>query len=120
MLDGRPMLDGRRILVTGVLDRHSIAFATAARAQELGAEVLLSGFGRTKRMTERAAGQLPQAVEVLELDVNSARDIEAVRAELQTRWGRSTACCTRSRTRRRTRSAASSCRRRCESAVERV
>jgi meromycolic acid enoyl-[acyl-carrier-protein] reductase len=81
------MLDGRRILVTGVLDRHSIAFATAARAQELGAQVLLSGFGRTKRMTERAAGQLPTAAEVLELDVNSAADIEAVRAELHERWG---------------------------------
>jgi enoyl ACP reductase len=81
------MLDGRRILVTGVLDRHSIAFATAARAQELGAQVLLSGFGRTKRMTERAAGQLPVAAEVLELDVNSAEDIEALRAELHERWG---------------------------------
>jgi enoyl ACP reductase len=81
------MLAGRRILVTGVLDRHSIAFATAARAQELGAEVLLTGFGRTRRMTERAAGQLPQRVDVLELDVNSAQDIERVRDELQARWG---------------------------------
>jgi len=81
------MLDGRRILITGVLDRHSIAFATAARAQELGAEVLLTGFGRTKRMTERAARQLPQEVEVLELDVNSAEDIERLHAELDARWG---------------------------------
>ncbi len=81
------MLDGRRILVTGVLDRHSIAFTTAVRAQELGAEVLLTGFGRTKRMTERAAGQLPRGVEVLELDVNSAADIEGVRADLAERWG---------------------------------
>jgi meromycolic acid enoyl-[acyl-carrier-protein] reductase len=81
------MLDGRRILVTGVLDRHSIAFATAARAQELGAEVLLTGFGRTKRMTERTAGQLPRAVEVLELDVNSEQDIERLRTELDERWG---------------------------------
>jgi meromycolic acid enoyl-[acyl-carrier-protein] reductase len=81
------MLQGRRILITGVLDRHSIAFATAARAQELGAEIVLSGFGRTKRMTERAAGQLPQAVDVLELDVNSGEDIERVRGELEQRWG---------------------------------
>jgi meromycolic acid enoyl-[acyl-carrier-protein] reductase len=81
------MLDGRRILVTGVLDRHSIAFATASRAQELGAEVLLTGFGRTRRMTERAARQLPQGVEVLELDVNSANDIERLRGELEERWG---------------------------------
>jgi enoyl-[acyl-carrier protein] reductase I len=81
------MLDGRRILVTGVLDRQSIAFATAARAQELGAEVLLTGFGRTKRMTERAAGQLPRAADVLELDVNSAEDLARLRGELDERWG---------------------------------
>ncbi len=81
------MLAGRRILITGVLDRHSIAFATAARAQELGAEVLLTGFGRTKRMTERAAGQLPRAADVLELDVNSAEDLARLRAELDARWG---------------------------------
>src|SRR5271168_1115920 len=81
------MLDGRRILVTGVLNRHSIAFATASRAQELGAEVILTGFGRTKRMTERSAGQLPQTVEVLELDVNNPADLERVRAELDSRWG---------------------------------
>jgi enoyl-[acyl-carrier protein] reductase I len=81
------MLAGRRILITGVLDRHSIAFATAARAQELGAEVLLTGFGRTKRMTERAARQLPQAVEVLELDVNNSEDIARLRDQLDERWG---------------------------------
>jgi len=81
------MLDGRRILVTGVLNRNSIAFATASRAQELGAEVILTGFGRTKRMTERSAGQLPQTAEVLELDVNSPEDLERVRAELDSRWG---------------------------------
>ncbi len=81
------MLHGRRILVTGVLDHHSIAFATAGRAQELGAEVVLTGFGRTKRMTERAARALPRPAEVLELDVNSTEDIERVRAELEARWG---------------------------------
>lgn len=81
------MLDGRRILVTGVLNKHSIAFATAARAQELGAEVLLTGFGRTLRMTQRAAAQLPQQVDVLELDVQDAEQIERVRAELERRWG---------------------------------
>jgi enoyl-[acyl-carrier protein] reductase I len=81
------MLEGRRLLITGVLDRHSIAFSTARRAQELGAEVILTGFGRSKRMTERAAAQLPLPAEVLELDVNSAEDIERTRAELDARWG---------------------------------
>jgi enoyl-[acyl-carrier protein] reductase I len=81
------ILADSRILITGVLDRHSIAFATAARAQELGADVLLTGFGRTKRMTERAAGQLPVTPEVLELDVNNPEDIERVCAEVMQRWG---------------------------------
>jgi enoyl ACP reductase len=81
------MLGGRRILVTGVLNRDSIAFSTALRAQQLGAEVILTGFGRTKRMTERAARQLPQPAEVLELDLNSPADLERVRAELDARWG---------------------------------
>jgi enoyl-[acyl-carrier protein] reductase I len=81
------MLEGRRILITGVLDRHSIAFSTARGAQERGAEVILTGFGRTKRMTERAAAQLPHEATVLELDVNSPEDIERVRLELDARWG---------------------------------
>ncbi len=81
------MLRGRRILITGVLDRHSIAFATARRAQELGAEVILTGFGRTRRMTERSAAQLPFTPEVLELDVNSPEDLERVRETLSAHWG---------------------------------
>lgn len=80
------MLSGRRLLITGVLNRHSIAFATAARAQELGAEVLLTGFGRTRRMTERAASQLPKGAEVLELDVNDTADLEALAAGVRERW----------------------------------
>ncbi|HEY1689813.1 MAG TPA: enoyl-ACP reductase FabI [Solirubrobacteraceae bacterium] len=81
------MLAGRRILITGVLNKRSIAFATAARAQQFGAEVLLTGFGRTLRMTQRAATQLPQQVDVLELDVEDDAQIERVRAELGRRWG---------------------------------
>src|SRR5271166_987837 len=81
------MLKGRRILITGVLDRHSIAFSTAQRAQQLGAEVILTGFGRTRRMTERSAGQLPSTPEVLELDVNSVEDLAQVRARISARWG---------------------------------
>jgi len=81
------MLAGRRLLITGVLNRDSIAFATARRAQELGAEVILTGFGRTKRMTERSARQLPRSAEVLELDVNNPEDLRRICAELKLRWG---------------------------------
>lgn len=82
------ILAGKRILVTGVVNRQSIAFSIAERAQQQGAEVLLSGFGRIKRMTERAAARLDPVPEVLELDVDEDGDLAALREELASRWGR--------------------------------
>lgn len=82
------ILEGKKILVTGVVNRHSIAFAIAERAQVQGAEVLLTSFGRVKRMTERSAARLDPVPEVLDLDVNSDEDIAALRGELESRWGR--------------------------------
>lgn len=81
------ILEGRRILVTGVVNRQSIAYAIAERAQQEGAEVLLTSFGRIKRMTERAAKRLPEPCDVLELDVNQDGDLDALRDELAERWG---------------------------------
>jgi enoyl ACP reductase len=82
------MLEGKRLLLTGVMTRRSIAFAVAERAQRSGAEVVLTSFGRAKRMTERAAQRLPQPPEVLELDVNEPAHLEAVADDLRDRWGR--------------------------------
>ncbi len=81
------MLAGKRLLLTGVITRKSIAFAVAREAQLAGAEIVLTGFGRTRRLTERAAMRLPEPPEVLELDVNSDDDLAAVAAELDSRWG---------------------------------
>jgi meromycolic acid enoyl-[acyl-carrier-protein] reductase len=81
------MLAGKRLLITGVITRKSIAFAVAREAQLAGAEVVLTGFGRTRRLTERAAQRLPNAPDLLELDVNSEDDLAAVAAELGSRWG---------------------------------
>jgi enoyl-[acyl-carrier protein] reductase I len=80
------MLEGKRILVTGVVNRRSIAFAVAERAQQLGAEVKLTSFGRIRRMTERAALRLAEPVEVLELDVNSECDLEALASDIGQTW----------------------------------
>src|SRR5436305_9397823 len=82
------MLQGKKLLITGVLNRESIAFEVARQPREHGAEVILPGFGRAKRMTERSAQRLPQPPDVLELDVNSPADLEAVADELRERWGR--------------------------------
>ena len=81
------MLTGKRFLITGVLTRKSIAFAVAREAQLAGAEVLLTGFGRTRRMTERAASRLPEPPDVLELDINSAEDLTRLAADVESRWG---------------------------------
>jgi enoyl ACP reductase len=81
------MLDGKRLLITGVLTRKSIAFAVAREAQLAGAEVVLTGFGRSRRMTERAAARLPEPPDVLELDVNSETDLLGLAEELEGRWG---------------------------------
>ena len=102
------ILEGKKILVTGVVNRHSIAFAIAERAQAQGAEVLLTSFGRVKRMTERSAARLDPAPEVLDLDVNSDEDIAALRGELERAGAGSTERCTRSPSPPATRSAASS------------
>jgi enoyl-[acyl-carrier protein] reductase I len=82
------MLGGKRLLITGVLTRKSIAFAVAREAQLAGAEVVLTGFGRSRRMTERAAERLPEHPGVLELDVNSEGDLADLTGEIDRRWGR--------------------------------
>jgi enoyl ACP reductase len=81
------LLDGKRLLITGVITKDSIAYHVAEQAIAAGAEVVLSSFGRVRRMTERAAARLSQQVEVLELDVNQPADLEALTASLRERWG---------------------------------
>jgi len=80
-------LAGKRVLVTGVITKDSIAFATAEQLQRCGAEVVLTGFGRARRLTERAAARLPVEPEVLELDVNRAEDYPALVEALRAKWG---------------------------------
>jgi enoyl-[acyl-carrier protein] reductase I len=82
------ILEGKRLLITGVITKDSIAFHVAEQAQREGAEVVLTSFGRVRRMTERAAAKLPGAVDVLELDVNNPDDLAALTTSLQERWGR--------------------------------
>jgi enoyl ACP reductase len=82
------LLEHKRLLITGVLTPQSIAFSAARAAQEQGAEIVLTNFGRTVSLTEKTAKRLPDPPDVLELDVNEPAQIEAVRDELGRRWGR--------------------------------
>ena len=72
------MLQGKTILVTGVLTDASIAFHVAKLAQEQGASVVLSSFGRATRLTERTSRRLPQEAPVVELDVTSQADLDGL------------------------------------------
>ena len=81
------LLEGKRFVITGVLNDSSIAWHVARVAQEEGAEVVLTGFGRGLSLTERVAKRLPSTPDVLELDINQPAHMEALAAELQERWG---------------------------------
>jgi enoyl-[acyl-carrier protein] reductase I len=82
------LLEDRRLLVTGVLTEGSIAYAVAQRAREEGAQIVLTGFGRGMRITQRIAKRLGDPVpDVLELDVNEPEHIAAVAQDLEQRWG---------------------------------
>src|SRR3954468_14635822 len=70
------ILEGKRILVAGVTMDSSIGFAVARIAQEQGATVLISNFGRALGITRRIAGRLPQTAPVLELDVTDPAHLE--------------------------------------------
>jgi enoyl ACP reductase len=82
------LLTGRRLVITGVLNDDSIAFHVARLAQEEGAELVLTSFGRILSITQRVAKRLPSPPDVLELDVAVPDHHTALATELQRRWGR--------------------------------
>ncbi|HEX3826942.1 MAG TPA: enoyl-ACP reductase FabI [Sporichthyaceae bacterium] len=77
------LLEGKRVLVTGVLTDASIAFHVARLAQEQGAVVVLSSYGRVLRLTTRIAARLPQSAPVIELDVTNPEHLAALPAAVQ-------------------------------------
>jgi meromycolic acid enoyl-[acyl-carrier-protein] reductase len=72
------LLEGRTLLVTGVLTDSSIAFHIARLAQEEGADVVLTSFGRQLRITTAIARRLPKPAPIVELDVTSQEDLDAL------------------------------------------
>jgi len=82
------LLDDKKLLITGVLTPQSIAFAVARVAQEEGADIVLTSFGKAMGLTEKSARRLPHTPDVLELDANDPSHVERLRGELASRWGR--------------------------------
>jgi meromycolic acid enoyl-[acyl-carrier-protein] reductase len=82
------LLEGKKIVITGVLTDASLAFGVAKLAIEEGAEIVLTGAGRGLSLTERTARKLPTTPPVYELDITNADQAAAVAAAVGESWGR--------------------------------
>jgi len=82
------LLDGKRLLITGVLTDSSLAFGVAQLAQLEGAEIVLTSVGKGRKHTERAARRLPNEPQVVEFDVSDAAHPTMVRDQLAQHWDR--------------------------------
>jgi enoyl-[acyl-carrier protein] reductase I len=71
------LLDGKRLLITGVITDASIAFTIARLAQQEGAQIVLTGFGRMS-LVERVARKLPDPPPVIELDVANTEHLDTL------------------------------------------
>ena len=81
------MLTNKRLIITGVVRPDSIAWAVAAHAQRFGAHVLLTAFPRDRDLTVAAAAELPQPVDVLDVDLTCAQDMRRLTDHVRTSWG---------------------------------
>ncbi len=81
--EGPPMLlENKKLLITGVLTDRSIAFHVAKLAQEQGAEVVLTSFGRTMKITQAISRRLPEPVKIVELDVANTEHLDTLAERL--------------------------------------
>ena len=76
------LLEGKRLLITGVITDASIAFHAARVAQEQGAQVVLTGYGRLS-LVERIAKRLPEPAPVVELDVTNQEHLDGLADSLR-------------------------------------
>ncbi len=82
------LLDGKKIVITGVLTDASLAFGVAQLARAEGADIVLTGAGRALKLTQRTARKLGDDIDVFELDVTVPEHGVAVREALAEKWGR--------------------------------
>jgi enoyl ACP reductase len=81
------LLDGKRIVITGVLTDASLAYGVAKIAIEQGAEIVLTGAGRALSLTQRTARKLGNDLDVFEFDVTVSEHVETVREAVAAKWG---------------------------------
>jgi enoyl-[acyl-carrier protein] reductase I len=81
------LLDGKKIVITGVLTDASLAYGVAELARAEGADIVLTGAGRALSLTQRTARKLGGDIDVFELDVTVPEHGVAVRTALAEKWG---------------------------------
>ena len=82
------LLEGKKIVITGVLTDASLAYGVARIAIDEGAEIVLTGAGRALSLTQRTARKLGDGIDVFELDVTVPEHGATVRDALADKWGR--------------------------------
>lgn len=82
------LLTGKNVLITGVLTDQSIAFQVARIAHEQGANIALTSFGRTMSLTKRTAGRIADDIPIIELDVTSTENLDALAANVSEHFDR--------------------------------
>jgi enoyl ACP reductase len=82
------LLEGKRVLITGVRNESSLAFAVARRAQEEGAELLLSVYGRALEHATVAAKALPRPAPIVECDLTKPDEVARLQDAVASRWDR--------------------------------
>jgi enoyl-[acyl-carrier protein] reductase I len=81
------LLANKKLIITGVLSESSMATSAARLAQEQGADIVLTSFGRALSLTRRVAKRLPNPPEVIELDVTQPDHLAALTTQLEREWG---------------------------------
>jgi len=82
------LLDGKKIVITGVLTDASLAYGVARIALDEGAEIVLTGAGRALSLTRRTARKLGDGLDVFEFDVTVPEHVESVRHAVAAKLGR--------------------------------
>ncbi len=82
------LLEGKKIVITGVLTDASLAYGVARIALDEGAEIVLTGAGRALSLTQRTARKLADGLDVFEFDVTVPEHVESVRESVAAKWGR--------------------------------
>jgi meromycolic acid enoyl-[acyl-carrier-protein] reductase len=80
-------MEGRRYLITGVLNSSSIAWSVSEKLQNLGCEILLTSTRSTRNMTERYAARLPIMPDIVTLDAQTREDYALIEEYIDGKWG---------------------------------